>query len=83
MKYSYYPGCTLKNKAEDLDAYARASAKVLGFNWKNWKNGSAAAACTLWGTMRSPQNLPLSGLCMRPGKKGRNWSLCVPPVTMC
>ena len=31
MKYSYYPGCTLKNKAEDLDAYARASAKVLGF----------------------------------------------------
>ena len=31
MKYSYYPGCTLKNKARDLDAYARASAKVLGF----------------------------------------------------
>ena len=31
MKYSSYPGCTLKNKAEDLDAYARASAKVLGF----------------------------------------------------
>lgn len=31
MKYSYYPGCTLKNKAEDLDAYARASAKALGF----------------------------------------------------
>lgn len=31
MKYSYYPGCTLKNKAKDLDAYARACAKVLGF----------------------------------------------------
>ena len=31
MKYSYYPGCTLKNKAEDLDAYARVSAKALGF----------------------------------------------------
>lgn len=31
MKYSYYPGCTLKNKAKDLDAYARASAKALGF----------------------------------------------------
>lgn len=31
MKYSYYPGCTLKNKARDLDAYARASAKALGF----------------------------------------------------
>lgn len=31
MKYSYYPGCTLKNKAKDLDAYARASAKALSF----------------------------------------------------
>lgn len=31
MKYSYYPGCTLKNKAKDLDAYARASAGALGF----------------------------------------------------
>ncbi len=31
MKFSYYPGCTLKNKAKDLDAYARASALALGF----------------------------------------------------
>jgi heterodisulfide reductase subunit B len=31
MIYSYYPGCTLRNKAKDLDAYARASAKALGF----------------------------------------------------
>ena len=31
MKYSYYPGCTLKNKAKDLDAYARVSARALGF----------------------------------------------------
>jgi len=31
MKYSYYPGCTLRTKAKDLDAYARASAKALGF----------------------------------------------------
>lgn len=30
MKYSYYPGCTLKNKAQELDACARASAKALG-----------------------------------------------------
>ena len=32
MNYSYFPGCTLKNKAKDLDAYARASADALGFN---------------------------------------------------
>ena len=31
MVYSYYPGCTLKNKARDLDRYARMSAEVLGF----------------------------------------------------
>lgn len=31
MNYSYFPGCTLKNKAKDLDRYARASAEALGF----------------------------------------------------
>ena len=31
MKYSYYPGCTLRTKARELDKYARESAKVLGF----------------------------------------------------
>lgn len=30
MKVSYFPGCTLKNKAKDLDSYARKSAEVLG-----------------------------------------------------
>lgn len=30
MKFSYYPGCTLKTKAKDLDAYARAASKALG-----------------------------------------------------
>jgi len=30
MTFSYYPGCTLKTKAKDLDKYARASAEALG-----------------------------------------------------
>ncbi len=30
MKVSYFPGCTLKNKALDLDLYARDAAKALG-----------------------------------------------------
>lgn len=30
MIFSYYPGCTLKNKAQDLDRYARLSAQKLG-----------------------------------------------------
>ena len=32
MKYSYFPGCTLRNKAKDLDDYARACAEKLGFS---------------------------------------------------
>lgn len=30
MIFSYYPGCTLKTKAKDLDLYARKSAEALG-----------------------------------------------------
>ncbi len=30
MKASYFPGCTLKNKAKNLDIYARKCAEVLG-----------------------------------------------------
>ncbi|MFR5876037.1 MAG: CoB--CoM heterodisulfide reductase iron-sulfur subunit B family protein [Eubacterium sp.] len=30
MVFSYYPGCTLKTKAKDLDKYARLSAEALG-----------------------------------------------------
>ena len=42
MIYSYFPGCTLRNKAKDLDAYARASAKALGFELQeleDWQCG--------------------------------------------
>ena len=38
MKFSYYPGCTLRNKAKDLDAYARASAIALGFELEEIKD---------------------------------------------
>ncbi len=31
MTYSYYPGCTLKTQAKELDVYAQKSAKALGF----------------------------------------------------
>lgn len=31
LTYSYFPGCTLKNKAKDLDLYGRLSAEALGF----------------------------------------------------
>lgn len=31
QKFCYYPGCTLKNKASELDLGAREAAKILGF----------------------------------------------------
>lgn len=40
MKICYYPGCTLKTKAKDLDRYARASASALGIEMQeidNWQ----------------------------------------------
>lgn len=40
MTYSYYPGCTLRNKAKDLDRYARVCGEILGFRLEepeNWQ----------------------------------------------
>ena len=40
MKVSYFPGCTLKNKAKELDTYAYRSAEALGVileEIENWQ----------------------------------------------
>ncbi len=34
MIYSYYPGCTLKTKAKELDMYARRSLEALGIQFE-------------------------------------------------
>ena len=38
MIFSYYPGCTLKTKAKDLDIYARKSAEALGVTLEEIKD---------------------------------------------
>ena len=38
MKISYFPGCTLKNKAIVLDNYARKSAEALGVTLEEIEN---------------------------------------------
>ena len=38
MKVSYFPGCTLKTKAQDLDMYARKCAEVLGITLEEIEN---------------------------------------------
>lgn len=40
MTFMYYPGCTLRTKAKDLDRYARLSAEALGITLEepeNWQ----------------------------------------------
>lgn len=38
MKVSYFPGCTLKTKAKDLDFYARKCAEILGVELEEIEN---------------------------------------------
>lgn len=38
MKFAYYPGCTLKNKAKQLDIYARKCAEALGITLEEIKD---------------------------------------------
>ena len=58
MTYSYFPGCTLKNKAKDLDHYARECAKVLGFELEeieNWQCcGGAFSMATVFALSIQP-----------------------------
>nr|WP_132247291.1 CoB--CoM heterodisulfide reductase iron-sulfur subunit B family protein [Marinisporobacter balticus] len=44
MKYSYYPGCTLKTKAQDLEKFALDSAKTLGVALQEQKEWQCCGA---------------------------------------
>ena len=44
MNYSYYPGCTLKTKAKELDIYGRRSAKALGVRLEEIENWQCCGA---------------------------------------
>ena len=44
MVYSYYPGCTLKTKAKELDRYARKAANTLGFTLEEVKDWQCCGA---------------------------------------
>lgn len=44
MKHSYYPGCTLKTKAKDLDRWGRLSATALGVELEEIENWQCCGA---------------------------------------
>lgn len=44
MKFTYYPGCTLKTKAKELDVYAQKSLKALGVEFEEIKEWQCCGA---------------------------------------
>ena len=44
MKFTYYPGCTLKTKAKELDLYGRKSLEALGVDFEEVKEWQCCGA---------------------------------------
>ena len=50
MKISYYPGCTLRTKAKELDVTARLCAETLGVEMEEIENWQCCGAVYKMGT---------------------------------
>ena len=77
MKVSYFPGCTLKNKAKDLDLYAYKSAEALGVTLEEIENWQCCGG--VFTTARNEIATKLSSVraLMEASQKGQ------PLVTVC
>ena len=58
MVYSYYPGCTLKTKAKELDKNARLCAQALGFTLEEVDEWQCCGAVYPMGTDEIAAKLP-------------------------
>ncbi|MCL2168440.1 MAG: CoB--CoM heterodisulfide reductase iron-sulfur subunit B family protein [Defluviitaleaceae bacterium] len=58
MKFNYYPGCTLKTKAVELDEYARKCADALGFELCEIDEWQCCGAVYPLGVDQIAQRLP-------------------------
>ena len=58
MKFTYFPGCTLRNKAKDLDDQARACAEKLGFSLEELENWQCCGGVYPLGTDEIASKLP-------------------------
>ena len=79
MKVSYFPGCTLRTKAKELDVQARACAKKLGVELceiENWQccGGVFVTArdeiATKLSSVRAPEHPALSQAFQRARAEG-------------
>lgn len=77
MKFSYYPGCTLKTKAQELDRYGRASAKALGFELEEIENWQCCGGVYPLGSDEIASKLPsVRALCDARDKGQELVTLC-------
>ena len=58
MKVSYFPGCTLKNKAKELDVYSVKSAEVLGITLEEIENWQCCGGVYPLGSDEIASKLP-------------------------
>ncbi len=77
MKVSYFPGCTLKTKAKDLDLYARKSAEALGITLEEIENWQCCGG--VFTTAKDEVATKLSSVRVLKAAKDRDQAL----VTVC
>ncbi len=77
MTFSYYPGCTLKNKAKDLDLCARSAAEALGFSLEELPEWQCCGAVYPMATDEIAPRLSAVRALMAAGEEGREL------VTLC
>jgi heterodisulfide reductase subunit B len=72
MVYSYYPGCTLKTKAKELDRNARLCAEALGFTLEEADEWQCCGAVYPMGTDEVAAKLPSVRALRAAYENGRN-----------
>jgi len=77
MTYSYYPGCTLKTKAKELDKNARLCAEALGFTLEEVDEWQCCGAVYPMGADEAATKLSAVRALCAAGKQGRDM------VTLC
>jgi len=77
VKFSYYPGCTLKTKAKELDEFAKVSASLLGFELEEIEDWQCCGGIYPLGRDEVASKLPTLRALDEANKKGQDL------VTLC
>lgn len=72
MKYSYFPGCTLRTHAKKLDLYARACAERLGFSLEELDNWQCCGGVYPLGSDEIGSKLPAVRALSDAGQRGQD-----------